>query len=130
MLIGNDDCYLRIERDDPTDWYAPLRIEARLRMPGKVQFFGWSDVATIVAGSEERESFEKFTERRAGQVRFELGKDGWLELVRTPDGQVAVLFSLGYTRRGPHWRLSGDVQLDDERSQAFLDDFRELIFGW
>lgn len=130
MLIGNDDCSLRISRDDPTDWYAPLRLEARLRLFGKVQLTGWSDVATITAGSDEREAFEKFTERRAGRVRFTLGEDGWLELAYDQSGHIDVLFVFGYAKASPHWRLSGSVHLDDERTQAFLDDFRELIFGW
>lgn len=130
MLIGSDDCYLRIERDDPTDWYAPLRLEARLRMPGKVQFFGWSDVATISSGSEQREAFEKFAEGRTGLVRFSLADDGWIELQATREGHIDVLFSVGYARLGPHWKLGGDVHVDGERAQAFLDDFRELIFGW
>lgn len=129
MLIGSDDCYLRIERDDPTDWYAPLRLEARLRMPGKVQFFGWSDVATISAGATEREIFERFAEGRAGSVTFQLSDQGAIELRRDPHGHIDVVFSLGYERVGPHWKLGGDVHIEGEQTVEFLRQFRDLVFG-
>lgn len=129
MRIGSDDCYLRIERDDPTDWYAPLRLEARLRAPGRAQFFGWSDVASISAGAQELEAFLKFTEWRAGSVSLPLSDNGSLELKRDAHGHIDVLFTIGCLRVGPHWKVSGDVRVEGEYTQEFLRDFREIVFG-
>jgi len=129
VRIGGDDCYLRIERDDPTDWYAPLRLEARLRAPGQAQFFGWSDVVTISTGDAELEAFRKFTERRSASVTFPISDDGSIELRRDEDGSILVVFSIGCRRAAPHWKLSGSATVATEAMDQFFLDFQEIIFG-
>lgn len=128
MFIGNDECYLRIERSASDPWYAPVRVEARLRIDERAEFFAVSCDAMISSGEPDRVAFTEFKELRSHGVHIAMSDDGSIELRRDSHGNIDVLFSIGYRRLGPHWKTSGDVHVDGEYTQAFLRDLENLLF--
>jgi hypothetical protein len=129
ILIGKDDCYLRLERDTSADPYAPFRVEARLRLEGRAEFFALSTLIVLPSGESERRAFVEFSELRSNRVILQMSDDGLLELRRDVRGHIDVLFSIGCRRAGPFWKTSGDIHVDGEYTQDFLRNFGTLVFG-
>lgn len=128
MRIGDDTCYLRIERSDLKDWYAPVRLEARLVLGGAAEFFGVNTRAFISAADDDRAAFTEFEECRSHRVMLQTTDESSLELRRDRHGNIDVLFSISYRRNAPLWRVMGDVRVDGEHTSAFLHEFRDLVF--
>lgn len=129
MLIGDDDCFLRIERDDSADRYAPFRVEARLRLDDSAEFFAFHNLVVLSSGDEERAAFDEFANLRSQRFLIALSDEGSLELRRDARGHIDVLFSIACRRVGPHWKTSGDVHVEGEYALDFLRDFRRVVFG-
>lgn len=128
MLIGDDECYLRIERVDGAVPPSQFRLEARSRVGHQAQFFGFNDLVLISNGAPDRAAFDDFAELRSHRVALALSVDGSLELRRDLHGNIDVLFAIGYSRLGPHWKVAGDVRVEGEFTQQFLREFRGLVF--
>ena len=129
MLIGDDDCYLRIERVDGALPPSQFRLEARLRIEREAQFFGFNGLVLISTGESDRAAFDDFAELRSHRVAVAVSGDGSLELRRDLHGNIDVLFSIGYARLAPHWKVVGDVRVEGEFTQQFLREFRSLVFA-
>lgn len=128
MLIGDDECYLRIDRVDGAIPPSQFRLEARLRIDGQAQFFGFNSLVLISTGEPERAAFEDFAELRSHRVALAVTDDGSLELRRDLHGNIDALFAIGYSRFGPRWKVAGDVRVEGEYTQQFLKEFRSLVF--
>lgn len=128
MQIGDDECYLRIERVDGALPPSQFRLEARLRVDRQAQFFGFNGLVMISTGEVERAAFDDFAELRSHHVALAVPVDGSLELHRDLHGNIDVVFSIGYSRLGPHWKVAGDVRVEGEFTQQFLSEFRSLVF--
>lgn len=64
MLIGDDDCYLRIDKVAGALPPSQFRLEARLRVERQAQFFGFNSLVLISAGESEPIAFDDFAELR------------------------------------------------------------------
>jgi hypothetical protein len=128
MRIGDDKCYLRIERSSAEPWYAPVRLEARLVLDRTAEFFGVNTMAVVSAGDDDRAAFTEFEEHRSQRVVIRASDEGSLELRRDLHGNIDVLFSIGYERNAPLWRVTGDVRVEGEHTLTFLEEFRRVVF--
>lgn len=129
MRIGDDECYLRIERGNPEDGYSPFRVEARLRLDERAEFYAFNSLVVFSSADEERSAFLAFAAFRSNRVLLSMSDGGSLELHRDVRGHIDVLFSIGCRRVGPHWKTSGDVHVDGEHTQELLRDIERLVFG-
>jgi hypothetical protein len=129
MLIGDDKCFLRIEKADSEYPDAPYSVEARARSEGRAEVFGFNTLVLIDSTEQHFADLTQFAELRSHGWSTAVSEGGTIGLRRDVHGNIDVLFSIGYRRFGPEWKVSGEVHVLGENTQEFLREFKTLLFG-